>query len=216
MRRDKYEEEENDDDDDYDDDVDDNDDDYYFIIVIIMIIILVIIIIIFIHKNLADYLTVIGNMCVHADIEGYPSPAVIGGDDLRPGIVEIKGNLLYVLVLTTGFETNISNNAESEEQKYADLIENLHISREQNKSENVLLANLSLEALGIIGKEAKNQKKMRQELNLSKSEEDHIVIKLINVCVKFTYFLFCKKDSIWPETEVYFPGEPFFTIVKVK
>ena len=102
--------------------------------------------------------------------------------------MEIKGNLLYVLVLTTGFETNISNNAEREEQKYVDLIENLHISREQNRSENVLTVNLSLEALGIIGKEAKNQKKKRQELNLSKSEKDHIVIKRINVCVKFTYF----------------------------
>ena len=59
-------------------------------------------------KNLAGYFTVIGNVSVYADLDIYPSPLVINGGDLRPGIVVVKGNLLYVLGLTTGFETNIS------------------------------------------------------------------------------------------------------------
>ena len=42
-----------------------------------------------------------------------------------------------------------------------------------------------------------------QELGLSKSEEDYIVKKLINVFIRCTYFLFCKKDSDWPEAELF-------------
>ena len=153
-------------------------------------------------KNLADYLRLKENLCVHADLERYSSPSVITGDDLRPDMVIIKGKLLYILELTVGFETNISKNAERKEQKYADLIENLQGRREQNKYEKVLFVNLSLGALGIIGKESHNLKIMLQELGLSKSEEDYIVKKLINVCIRCTYFLFCKKDSNWPETEL--------------
>ena len=82
---------------------------------------------------------------------------------------------MYILELTVGFETNISKNAERKEQKYADLIENLQGRREQNKHEKVLFVNLSLGALGIIGKESHNRKTMLQELGLSKSEEDYII-----------------------------------------
>ena len=46
------------------------------------------------------------------DLERYSSPLIITGDDLRPDIVVIKGNLLYILEPTVGFETNISKNAE--------------------------------------------------------------------------------------------------------
>ena len=47
--------------------------------------------------------------------------------------------------------------------------------------------------LGIIGKESHNLKKMLQELGLSKNEKDYVVKKLINVCIRCTYFLFCKR-----------------------
>ena len=45
-------------------------------------------------------------------------------------------------------------------------------------------------------------KTMLQEVSLSKSEEDYIVKKLINVGIRCTHFLFCKKDGDWPETEL--------------
>ena len=70
---------------------------------------------------------------MHADLEGYSSPSVITGDDLRPDIVVIKENLLYIVELTVGFETNISKNAERKEQKYTDLIESFKGCRERNK-----------------------------------------------------------------------------------
>ena len=136
------------------------------------------------------------------DLERYSSPLIITGDDLRPDIVVIKGNLLYILEPTVGFETNISKNAERKKQKYGGLIENLQRSDEHNKYEKVLFVNLSLGALRIIGKEIQNLKTMLQELGLSKNEEDYIFEKLINVCIRCTYFLFCKKDSDWLETEL--------------
>ena len=87
-------------------------------------------------------------------------------------MVIIKGNLLYILELTVGFETNISKNAERKKQKYGGLIENLQRNHEHNKCEKVLFVNLSLGALGIIGKESQNLKTTLQELGLSKNEED--------------------------------------------
>ena len=75
----------------------------------------------------------ISNICVYADLERYSSPSIITVDDLRPEIVVIKGNFLYTLALTVGFETNISKNAERKKQKYAGLIENLQRSHEHNK-----------------------------------------------------------------------------------
>ena len=153
-------------------------------------------------KYLANYLAMKEHIGVHAELEGYSSPSVITGDDLRPDIVVIKGNLLYIVELTVGSETNISRNAERKEQKYTDRIENLQGCREQNKYEKFLFVNSSMGALGIIGKERHNLKKMLQELGLSKNEEDYVVKKLINVCVRCTYFVFCEKDSEWPETEL--------------
>ena len=74
----------------------------------------------------------------------YSSPPAITCDNLRPDMVVINGQLLYILELTVGFETNIFKNAERKEQNYADLIKNLQGHREQNKYEKVLFVNLSL------------------------------------------------------------------------
>ena len=109
-------------------------------------------------KNLADHLTVIRNVYVYADVDGYPSASVISGDNLWPDIVIIKGNLLYILELTIGFESSISKNVERK-KIYTDLIENLHRSCDQKEHEKVLFVNLSLGALGIIVKESQCLKK---------------------------------------------------------
>ena len=49
-------------------------------------------------------------------LQRYSSPSVITGEDLRPDIVITKANLLYILELTVGLETNISKNAERKEK----------------------------------------------------------------------------------------------------
>ena len=123
-------------------------------------------------------------------MDGYHSPSVVNGDELRPDIVATKGNSLYILELTVEFETNISKNAERKEQKYANLIETLHESRNRNKYEEVRLVNLSLGDLGIVGKESQGLKKMLEELGLSESEEDYIVKKLIDVCTNLHILYF--------------------------
>ena len=141
-------------------------------------------------RNLADYLEVIGNVRIYADVDGYLSPSVITRGELRPDIVVTKGNSLYIMDLTVGFETNISKNAERKEQKYANLIETLHESRNRNKYEEVRFVNLSLGALGIVGKESQGLKKMLEELGLSKSEEYYIVKKLIRKCLHKVHILY--------------------------
>ena len=82
----------------------------------------------------------------------------------------IKGNSLYILELTIRFETNISKNAERKEQKYANLIEILHESRDQNKYEEVRFVQFIFRSFRNNWKIAKGLKKMLEELGLSKSE----------------------------------------------
>ena len=57
-------------------------------------------------------------------------------------IITIKGQLLYILELTVGFETNISKTAERKEQNYADQIENLQGRCEQHETARSLRNNL--------------------------------------------------------------------------
>ena len=46
------------------------------------------------------------NIFVYDEVNGYPSPSVIAGDDLQSDIGVIRRNLRDILELTIGFETN--------------------------------------------------------------------------------------------------------------
>ena len=46
-------------------------------------------------------------MKAFVDIEGYPNPSIITGDEQRPDFSIIKNDNLLLLELTVGFEINI-------------------------------------------------------------------------------------------------------------
>ena len=66
-----------------------------------------------VRNVLATSLKVVQGSSLYADIPGFSSTLIITGDDLRPDLLlTTKGNCLYTLELTIGFETNLNNNAE--------------------------------------------------------------------------------------------------------
>ena len=46
-------------------------------------------------------------MKAFVDIEGYPNPSIITGDEQRPDFSIVKNDNLLLLELTVGFEINI-------------------------------------------------------------------------------------------------------------
>ena len=95
-----------------------------------------------------------------------------------------------ILELTVGFETNIQKNTERKGNHYKDLITRL------NTTYQVRFVNLSMGAIGVIGKDS-NLKKIFMEMGLVKEEATYIAKKIINICIRTSYYLFCKRNQAW-------------------
>ena len=52
------------------------------------------------------------------DIEGYPNPSIITGDEQRPDFAIVKSVNLLLLELTVGFETNIKKSFDRKAKFY--------------------------------------------------------------------------------------------------
>ena len=99
----------------------------------------------YVRNFLATSLKVVEGSSIYADIPGFPSPSIITENDSRPGLLlHTKDSCRYILELTIGFETNLSNNAERKHLKYPQLVSDL---RSQYKS--VTFVNLTMSSLGI-------------------------------------------------------------------
>ena len=81
-------------------------------------------------------------------IHGFESPSVITREERRPDIIIRDTNKLYVIAV--GFETRISINAERKLKHYENLCKEL-----RNTFQSVTYINLSMGALGLIGKNCK-------------------------------------------------------------
>ena len=87
-------------------------------------------------------------MQAFVNIEGYPNPSIITGDEQRPDFAFVEDDNLLLLELTVGFETNIKKNFDRKTKRFQQLFAKL-----SNKYK-VINVNLSLGAIGIIGKDS--------------------------------------------------------------
>ena len=129
------------------------------------------------------------------DIEGYPNPSIITGDEQRPDFAIVKDDNLLLLELTVGFETNIKKNFDRKAKRYQQLLAKL-----SNKYK-VYYVNLSLGAIGIIGKDSLIMTAMGN-FDLSKETLNFIVNRTINVCIRTTYYIFCMRNKEWENPEL--------------
>ena len=99
---------------------------------------------------------------IYADIQGFLSPSIITGENLRPDLLlRTNNNYLYILELTVGFESNLETNATRKHSNYAPLLSGL-----QRQFKCVSFVNLSMSSLGIFGNSCNSFFKMCDSLSI--------------------------------------------------
>ena len=135
-------------------------------------------------------------LVLYADIADYNSLAIITGPLKRPDIAIVNVNKLYVIELTLGFETRITINAERKKRNYEQLCRQL-----RNNFDEVKYFNISMEALGLIGKDSQEFCKFIEHLT-NKQTENYIMNKISPCCIRSAYCLFCCRDKPWNEPKL--------------
>ena len=147
--------------------------------------------------NIANLLRSKTNNSVHCDIDGYASPSILTGDRKRPDIVVKHGNDLSILELTVGFETNLTKNTMRKNFTYADLIQN-HLKGYGN----INYLNLSMSACGAVTKDAINMSAWFTNVGLTSDEVGYLSKKIMSICMRSTYYIFCCRDKEWTKPEL--------------
>ena len=74
----------------------------------ISILLLLLLLLFSVLNFIASSLTCVKGSKLYVDLPGFVTPSVITGDELRPDLLlTIESELLYILELTVGFETNL-------------------------------------------------------------------------------------------------------------
>ena len=128
-----------------------------------------------------------------ADLPSFASPSLITGESLRPDLVLIsQDKTLYLLELTVGFETNILINSKRKSTNYNALIKNL-----KSQYSAVHFINLSMGALGIFGTSSLTFPTMLEETGFDKAIQRRLMMKLSNIAIRCTYYIFCQRNKEW-------------------
>ena len=135
---------------------------------------------------------------LYVDLPGYLSPSVITGDTLRPDLVlTIENKCIYILELTIGFESNLQTNATRKREKYQDLI-----NKQLNYYEEEKFVNVSISSLGVFSETSLDLVEMLKDLEMDMHCRKYLVRKIINTCIRSTYYIFCKRNKEWDNPEL--------------
>ena len=104
---------------------------------------------------------------------------------------------MFVVELTIGFESNIAKNEVRKRNKYKNLTQSLKSSYDQVK-----YINLSLGACGIISKGSKPFFDLLEELKIPDNEKHFLTKRIINICIRTTYYVFCMRNKGWSNPEL--------------
>jgi hypothetical protein len=126
---------------------------------------------------IASILKSVNHSNLYADLPGYISPSVLTGDELRPDLLIILENNIYILELTVGFESNLLTNATRKRQKYQDLINEQLKNYEKEK-----FVNLSISSLGVFSHSSLDFTEMLKDLKFDEQCRKYYVRKIINIC----------------------------------
>ena len=130
---------------------------------------------------------------------------MITGDSLRPDLLLlIDEKILYILELTLGFETNIQNNSDRKAAKYSSLINDLSLSYSK-----VVFVNLSMGAIGVMGSSCNSLLSLLQDLQFDKNVTKRIIMKAMNISIRSSYYIFCRRNKPWTNPELLTIYSPF-------
>ena len=147
---------------------------------------------------IANTLSGLQSCSLYADLPTFLSPSLITGDSLRPDLSLIsKNNDLYILELTIGFETNIKSNSDRKASKYNPLHQELG-----SKYKEIKFINLSLGGLGTVGSSSESFINLLKCLEVSQPIQPSILSKMINITIRCTYFIFCRRNKLWTDPDL--------------
>ena len=145
--------------------------------------------------HIANSLSSLQRCRLFVDLPSFPSPLLITGDSLRPDLALISpDNTLYILELTEGFETNIEVNNKRKAIKYDPLIQDL-----RSQYRTITFINLSMSTLGIYEASSDTILNMMNDLGIAKSVQISIIKKIMNIAVRSTYYIFCRRNKTWTD-----------------
>ena len=98
-----------------------------------------------------------------------------------------------------GFITKIEQNSERKQISYHETLQDLN-----TRYTNVTFINLSMSALGLIGKNdfGKSIFTALTRIGMPKVTATDVIKSAINSCIRSTYYLFCKKDKDWLDPDL--------------
>ena len=147
---------------------------------------------------LAKTFSSISDCLLYADLPSFLSPSVITGDSLRPDLVFIsKNSILYIMELTVEFESNIQINSDRKASKYISLILDL-----KHTYFDVKFFNLSMSTIVIMGKSSESLLLMLDDQNLDKPTQNYVIRKVMNIAIRYTYYIFCCRNKPWNNPDV--------------
>ena len=91
-----------------------------------------------------------------------------------------------------GFKSNIKINSDRKATKYHPLINHLHSSYS-----TVTFVNLSMSAIGILGTSSESFLSMLTDLQLDGKGKKNALLKTMNIAVRCTYYIFCRRNKSW-------------------
>ena len=139
-----------------------------------------------------------------ADLPSFASPCIITGEQERPDIVIVQQKAVMLLELTIGFETNMELNSTRKREKYKALVDRL-----KKSYDDVVYANISMRACGFIEKDSKKFLDIMTKLKIPETEIQYLTKSIINVCIRTSYFIFCRRNKEWTKPELL----SFWTII---
>ena len=150
--------------------------------------------------NITKALIGLKDVQIYADLPGYNCPTTVTRSLKRPDLILVhrKGNVI-VVELTCGFITKVKENSERKQTSYNETLQDLNA-----RYKNATFVNLSMSALGLIGKNDSEQNLFNALTSIGVPRENatNVIKTAINVCIRSTYYLFCKKDKDWLDPDL--------------
>ena len=129
---------------------------------------------------------------IYADPEGYISPSTINGEDKRQDIMIVERDTVYIFELTIGFETKKSTNSERKKNNYSKLLEDL-----KSRYKKVNFYKFVNGCYRHLWRHMLQSKICLKTSGLNENEVNYLFRKLCNICIRATYFIFCKRNKAW-------------------
>ena len=147
---------------------------------------------------LANTFSSLKQCTVYADLPSFLSRCFITGESYRPDLLLLTDkNILYILELTVGFETNIQNNSDRKATKYSSLINELSFSYSK-----VQFVNLSMSAIGAMGSPCISLLSLLNDLHFDKTIQKRIIMKTMSISLRSSYYIFCRRNKPWTNPEL--------------